>query len=97
MKNNSSKVNIVGLFVSSLLAFFVSPYASSHPDGLEWVAEMKGFLHLGEGEPFLKTLIPDYAVPGISSESLATGLAGLLGTLLVFALGWVLAKLLRHK
>ncbi len=32
-----------GLLVALALAFFVSPYASSSPDGLNKVAEDKGF------------------------------------------------------
>ncbi len=70
-----------GLVFALLLAVF-SPLASSHPDGLEWVAEQQGFLEAAR-EPFY-TLIPDYVFPGISNEALATILAGLLGTLIVF-------------
>lgn len=91
------KFVLAGLILAVLLAFFLSPFASSHPDGLEWVAEVKGFLHLGEGDPALSAPIPDYAVPGVKNEGLATGLAGVLGTLLIFVLGWGLAKLLRRK
>ncbi len=97
MKKDLRKFIGAGLLVSVLMALFLSPYASSHPDGLEWVAEMKGFLHLGEGEPVLNAPIPDYAVPGVKNEGLATGLAGLVGTLLVFGIGWGLARLLRRK
>ncbi|NIA06418.1 MAG: hypothetical protein GWP14_02080 [Actinobacteria bacterium] len=87
------------LLVSVLLAIFISPFASSSPDGLEKVAEDKGFLNKAEDhEPAWNySLIPDYAVGGIKNESIATGLAGLIGTLLTFAVGLGLAKVMSRK
>ncbi len=70
-----------GLVVALLLAV-LSPLASTHPDGLEWVAEQKGFLNMIQ-EPFYK-IIPDYIFPGINNETLATVVAGIAGTLIVF-------------
>ncbi len=55
----------------------LSPLASAHPDGLEWVAEQKGFLEAARGP--LLSLIPDYVFPGVSNEALATILAGVAG------------------
>lgn len=89
---------IVGLAVAVGLATAVSPYASASPDGLEKVAEKKGFLAEGklhsvqEGSP-----IPDYAFPGIDNARVATGVAGFVGTLGVFALGYGLAFVLRRR
>ncbi len=71
---------VAGLSIAVLLAI-VSPLASAHPDGLEWVAEQIGFLDAAQ-EPFY-TLIPDYVFPGISNEALATILAGIVGALIV--------------
>ena len=73
---------VFGLGIALLLGVF-SPLASAHPDGLEWVAEQKGFLEAARG-PFFN-LIPNYIFPGVSNEALATILAGIVGTLLVFA------------
>jgi cobalt/nickel transport system permease protein len=70
----------VGLVLALFLAVF-SPLASSRPDGLEWVAGQKGFLDAAQGP--LYNLIPNYALPGVSSQALATILAGILGVLLV--------------
>jgi hypothetical protein len=39
----------IGLGISLLLALFISPFASSSPDGLEKVAETKGFAEKGGG------------------------------------------------
>lgn len=74
---------IIGLGIAILLTVF-SPLASAHPDGLEWVAEQKGFLDVAQGP--LYEIIPDYVFPGISNEALATILAGIVGTLIVFGI-----------
>lgn len=84
-----------GLLVALALATFVSPLASSSPDGLEKIAEDKGFAERA-AEPH-KAPIPDYAMPKISSEALATGLAGLVGTAIVFGLSLALARALSRK
>ena len=85
---------ILGLAAALLLAIAISPFASSSPDGLERVAEDKGFLEKGEGEPALSSPIPDYSMPGIKHEGLATSLGGAAGTILVFGLGMGTAALI---
>jgi cobalt/nickel transport system permease protein len=69
-----------GLLIALVLAV-ASPLASSHPDGLEWVAAQQGFLDRAQGSLF--QVIPGYALPGISNPALATVLAGIVGVLLV--------------
>lgn len=90
---------LLALLVSLLLAIVISPFASSSPDGLEKVAEDKGFMEKAEEQEAAWKLapIPDYAVGGIENESLATALAGLIGTLLTFAVGLGLAKVISRK
>lgn len=83
-----------GLVIAILLVVF-SPLASAHPDGLEWVAEQKGFLEAAQ-EP-LYNIIPDYVFPGISNEALATIVAGIVGTLIVFGVAVGLAFWRRRK
>lgn len=83
------------LLVALIIAAVLSPFASSSPDGLERVAEDLGFLHKGEGEPMLKSPIPDYVLPGIGSESVGTAAAGVIGTLGTFAVMYGLAKLVK--
>lgn len=77
-KNDWLIVLVVALCVGGFLSFF----ASSSPDGLEWVAEEQGFLDTARAS--FDALIPDYVVPGIAGERLATSLAGIVGTLAVF-------------
>jgi len=84
-----------GMVIALVLAV-ISPLASAHPDGLEWVAEQKGFLDIARGP--LYEIIPDYVLPGISNEALATILAGIIGALLVFgvALGMAYTRRKGH-
>jgi hypothetical protein len=87
----------IALALAVGLAFVLSPYASSSPDGLNRVAGDKGFdgsakLHsIQEDSP-----IPGYAFPGIQDEKLAKGVAGFVGTLGVFAIGYGAAHALRR-
>jgi hypothetical protein len=70
------------------LALFItlfSPFASSNPDGLEKVAEDKEFSHHAEGPSY--EIIPDYTFPGVKNERLATILSGIVGVLIVAAVG----------
>ncbi len=83
---------LIGLGIALVLVL-LSPLASPDPDGLERVAENHGFIERAL-EPVYQ-LIPDYVFPGISDERLATVLAGAVGVLVVFALTWGLASLLR--
>ncbi len=85
---------IGGLVIAAILAI-ASPLASAHPDGLEWVAEQKGFLDTAQG-PLYK-VIPDYVFPGITNEALATIAAGLIGVVIVFGVALGLAYWRRKK
>lgn len=87
-----------GLFLALALAAFVSPHASSAPDGLERVAEDKGFIDKAEGaEVWRHAPAPDYTVPGVKDEGVSTALAGVLGTLAVFGAAIGVALLLRKR
>lgn len=82
----------IGL-IACLAVACLSPLASSSPDGLERVAENKGFIDLGQEAPF--QVIADYVFPGIENEALATILAGLIGTLILFSVVYGMARLLK--
>ncbi len=84
----------IGL-IACLVVACLSPLASSSPDGLERVAEDKGFIGLAHEAPF--RLIADYAFPGIKNEVVATILAGLIGTLILFGMVYGLAWLLKSR
>ena len=69
----------------ALLITFFSPFASSNPDGLERVAEDKEFIETAEDPGY--EIIPDYTFPGVENERLATILSGIVGVLVVAAIG----------
>ena len=85
---------VAGLAIALLLAI-ASPLASAYPDGLEWAAEQRGFLDAAQG-PLYK-VIPDYVLPGVSNEALATILAGVFGTLLVLGVTLAVAYTRRGR
>mgnify|MGYP001138510399 CR=1 FL=1 len=80
---------LAGLLIALVVAAF-SPLASPNPDGLEFVAEQRGFLDRSL-EP-LYSILPDYTVPFIQNPAATTIAAVLLGTLIVFALAWVMGR-----
>jgi hypothetical protein len=83
--------------VAVALAGVVSFYASSHPDGLEKVAEDQGFLDTARDSAVSGSPLSDYGISGIASERLSVGLAGVLGVLATAAVAFGLFRLLRKK
>ena len=86
-----SKYWLIALLVCLVMAI-LSPLASSSPDGLERVAEDKGFIGLEVSSQF--QLFADYLLPGIENQTLAKILAGTIGTLILFVLAYGVAWLL---
>ena len=87
-----SKWWLIALLVCLVVAC-ISPLASSSPDGLERVAEDKGFIGWAQEAPF--QVIADYVFPGIGNEALATILAGIIGTIVLFGVVYGMAWLLK--
>lgn len=85
---------ITGLVVT-LLAVFISPLASSNPDGLERVAEDLGFLDRGLDAPF--QILPDYSIPFLGETGLSTILAGVVGAVIVFGVLFLIGRNLRKS
>lgn len=88
---------VFGLIISLGLALFVAPYACPWPDGLDKAAETLGFKDKESEDHAVSAPVPDYKMPGISSEGLATSIAGAAGTIFVFVLAWGLARVLVPK
>jgi len=86
----TSKGILIGGSMITLILAVLSPLASSHPDGLEWVAEQKGFLSVARDSFY--NIIPDYVFPGISNEAAATIVAGIIGAAVVFAVALGVAR-----
>ena len=88
----------IGLGVAILLALFLSPFASTSPDGLEKVAETKGFSEKGESWKLWKHApFSDYAIPWIKNEKVSTALSGLIGTLAIFLIVMGIGRLIKKS
>ncbi len=85
---------IAGLAIAVLLAT-LSPLASTHPDGLEWVAGQRGFLKTAQDAPY--RIIPDYVFPGISNQKVATIVASIAGLVIVFVIMWLVRTARRKR
>ncbi|MGK5442040.1 PDGLE domain-containing protein [Micromonospora sp. URMC 105] len=100
----------VGLLVALLLAGVVSNYASSHPDGLD-SSLLEGCTVNADHEitggscpaqqakdhELADSPLADYGVRGVDNAFLSTGLSGVLGVLLTFAVGGGVFWLLRRR
>lgn len=71
------------ILLSIIIAVLAAFFASSHPDGLEKVAERLGFIEKGVERSSVMT---DYAVPFISHEGVSTSAAGVLGIFITLGL-----------
>lgn len=85
----------IGGVLVTLLVVFISPLASSFPDGLEWVAQEHGFIQRAQDAPY--NILPDYTIPVLGEGALSTIVAGLLGALVVAALVLTITRLLRRR
>lgn len=100
---------IGGLLVALILAGVASNFASSAPDGLDSSArrgcttdesgEITGgtCMAQSEKEHEIGGPLADYGVRGIDNEFLSTGLSGVIGVLLTFAVGGGLFWLVRRR
>lgn len=88
---------VVGLVVSLLVAGVASYYASTHPDGLEYVAEQAGFADTAEDSATSDSPLSDYRVKGVENDAVSGGLAGVLGAVVVLLLAGGLTWLVRRR
>lgn len=86
-----------GLLLSLVIAALLSFYASSHPDGLESVAEKTGFLEQAEDSPATDSPLSDYQTRGVEDERLSGAVAGVVGAAVVLVLTGGLAFALRRR
>lgn len=93
-KPASNKGVVIGGSLIAIVLAVLSPLASSHPDGLEWVAEEHGFIETAKAA--LYNIIPDYSMPGFSDPAIATIAAGILGIVIVFGVAFGIARTEKH-
>jgi hypothetical protein len=77
-----------------VFAGLVAPFASSLPDGLEGVIERMG-LSVSESAP--ASPLPDYETPGVGSKRMGAFVASAAGILVVFAVTYVVGRLLSRR
>lgn len=87
----------LALLVTLVLAGGLSFYASSHPDGLEHVAEQAGFIDTAEESPTSDSPLADYDTEGVDDDRLGGGIAGVVGSVLVLVLAGGLFWGLRRR
>ena len=94
-KESTTGVGFIGygLLLAFGLAVFVAPFACRWPDGLEAVARQLGFDGRAAA-PVLESPFANYQVPFFGSGTVATAVAGLVGTILAFIAAYMLARVL---
>ena len=86
----------VGLLLALFMAGFGSYYASSHPDGLEFVASKTGFSDSAD-EPKADGPFAGYETKGVDDKRLGGGIAGVAGVLMVLVLMGGIAFAVRRR
>lgn len=98
MRISTRALVIAGVVVAFVLAGFVSYYASSSPDGLEYVAGEQGFLDTAEEhKSSADSPMADYATRGVDDGRLSGAVAGITGTALVLVVAGGVAYLVRRR
>lgn len=88
---------LTGLVVALVLGGVVSYYASSRPDGLNYVAEKAGFLDTAEESATADAPLAGYEVKGVDEPRVAGGLAGVAGILITLTIAGGLALVVRRR
>jgi cobalt/nickel transport system permease protein len=85
---------LVGMLgIAVVIAAFVSPFASSLPDGFEAAAERLGVV--AHSDATWPAPFSEYTLPFTTAAGVATALAGVLGTLAAAGVAWLVSRGLR--
>jgi cobalt/nickel transport system permease protein len=89
------QLGAAGLALAVTVALFLAPFASEHPDGLEYVVGTRFDLLPKEATPTLPVPIKDYELKlfGAGALGAATAAAGCVGTLIVFGVAVGLSRI----
>jgi hypothetical protein len=77
-----------------LVGGLLAPLASSRPDGLASVIQQQ---RIPMAETKHPALLPDYRTPGLAGERASLFVAAGVGILAVFAVTWIIGRLLSHR
>ncbi len=84
------------LGVALVLACVVSVWASTNPDGLEFVASAFGFGHSATRSVTEASPLAGYTVAGLGGSGWSVIIVGVVGCGLTFGLAWILGRLSRR-
>lgn len=88
---------LAGIFAALLIAGVGSYWASTHPDGLQHVAEQAGFAGNARDSATQDSPLSGYRVKGVENPAVSRGLAGVVGALVVLAFAVGLTYAVRRK
>ena len=91
------KTIIIALIISIAVVVLAAALASSHPDGLEWVARRLGFLGRAEETSSISAPMPDYTISAIKSSFWSSLAAGALGVGTVFLIAYLVGKIIKRR
>lgn len=84
------------LGIALVIATVVSIWASSNPDGLEFVAEAVGFGSAAQDSGTAGSPLADYTVAGLDGNWLSILIVGVVGCGITFGFAWLLGRLARR-
>lgn len=96
-RTSTKKFFAVFLLAALLIAGGASYYASSHPDGLNFVAEKTGFSDTEKPSATSEGPFAGYSTKGIDNERLSGSVAGVIGCFLVLGIAGGLFWALRRR
>lgn len=96
-KSNLKKFYLLFFIAALSLAGGLSFYASSSPDGLEKIAEDKGFLESAKDSALSNSPLADYGLAGLDSERLSVGIAGVVGVIVTAIIALALFTLIKKR
>ena len=91
------KTITIALIISIAVVVLAAAFASSHPDGLEWVARRLGFLGRAEETGPVSAPMSDYAISAIKSPFWSSLAAGSIGVSTVFLIAYLVGRLLKRR
>lgn len=82
--------------VAGAILVSLTVFASSNPDGLQWVAEQTGFAQTAQGSLTATSPLSNYGAAGLS-DAAGRIVAALVGIVVTFALGWGTLVIVRRR
>lgn len=88
---------VAALLFALVIACVVSLAASSHPDGLEYVAESSGFLDSAQDSAVVGSPLADYTATFVGNPWLSVAIAGAVGCALTFGIAWLVSLVAKRR